>query len=210
MARLNELPVSTDTIETRGYPATTHATMRMQLFMLSSANLSSAIHLVRRKFLRQNRDIARVNSAQSLRIRSLEGECGRLLSDNLTLNGRILELERELDETRSSQRIADQALDIKAKMEAQLMEWGAMLQGFGVEPAAKRKATTSPGGRRTIKPRKSEDRSQTATRRPRDSRSAEELAAMQEGRLPPIHENKTYPRRTMRYVTCSDHLAGSW
>lgn len=163
---------------------------------------------MRRKFLRQNRDIARVNSAQSLRIRSLEGECGRLLSDNLTLNGRILELERALEETRSSQRIADQALEIKAKMEAQLMEWGAMLQGLGVEPAAKRKATTSPGGRRTIKPRKSGDRSPAATRRPRDSKSAEELAALQEGRLPPIHENKMYPRRTMRYATSPGRLAG--
>lgn len=163
---------------------------------------------VRRKFLRQNRDIARVNSAQSLRIRSLEGECGRLLSENLTLNGRILELERALEESRSAQRIADHALDIKARMEAQLIEWGAMLEGLGVEPAAKRKATMSPGGRRTMKSRKSEDRSPAATRRPRESRSAEEVAAMQEGRLPPIHENKTYPRRTMRYVNMTGYLEG--
>lgn len=161
---------------------------------------------MRRKFLRQNRDIARVNSAQSLRIRSLEGECGRLLSENLTLNGRILELERALEESRSSQRIADQAMEIKARMEAQLIEWGAMLQGLGVEPAAKRKASASPGSRRTIKPRKSVERSPAATRRPRDSRSAEEIAAMQEGRLPPIHEHKMYPRRTMRYATTSDRL----
>lgn len=34
------------------------------------------------------------------------------------------------------------------------------------------------------------------------------MAAMQEGRLPPIHENKTYPRRTMRYVTMTDQLGG--
>lgn len=163
---------------------------------------------MRRKFLRQNRDIARVNSAQSLRIRSLESECGRLLSENLTLNGRILELERELEESNGAQRIADHALEIKAKMEAQLVEWGAMLQGLGFEPAAKRHATTSPGGRKIARPRKSGDRFPAAKRRPRDSRTAEEVAATQEGRLPPIHENKTYPRRTMRYVAAPDHRQG--
>lgn len=171
MARLNEPPMSTDSIET-----------------------------LRRKFLRQNRDIARVNSAQSLRIRSLESECGRLLSDNLTLNGRILELEKELEETKGAQRIADHALEIKDKMEAQLAQWGAMIQGLGIEPAAKRQATTSPSGRRTARPRRSEGASPAMRRRPRDSRSAEAAAAQEDGRLPPIHENKTYPRRTMSHA----------
>lgn len=155
---------------------------------------------MRRKFLRQNRDIARVNSAQSLRIRSLESECGRLLSDNLTLNGRILELEKELEEAQGAQRIADHAMEIKDKMEAQLAQWGALIQGLGTEPAAKRRATTSPSGRRIARPRRSEAASPVMRRRPRDSRSAEAAAAQEDGRLPPIHENKTYPRRTMRYV----------
>lgn len=155
---------------------------------------------MRRKFLRQNRDIARVNSAQSLRIRSLESECGRLLSDNLTLNGRILELEKELEESKGAQRIADHTLEIKDKMEAQLAQWGAMIQGLGIEPAAKRQATASPSRRSITIPRRSEGFSPVVRRRPRDSRSLEAIAAQEEGRLPPIHENKTYPRRTMRYV----------
>lgn len=155
---------------------------------------------MRRKFLRQNRDIARVNSAQSLRIRSLESECGRLLSDNLTLSGRILELEKELEESREAQRIADHALEIKARMETQLAQWEAMIQELGVEPAAKRLATTSPDRRRIARPRISGGPSQAARQRPRDSRSIEAMAAHEEGRLPPIHENKTYPRRTMRYA----------
>lgn len=157
-------------------------------------------HTVRRKFLRQNRDIARVNSAQSLRIRSLESECGRLLSDNLTLNGRILELERELDECREAQRIADHALDIKAKMEAQLVEWSAMLGGLGVERSAKRHAPSSPGGTTVARRRASINRSPAARQRPRDSRSSADIAASQEGKLPPIQENTTYPRRTMKYA----------
>ncbi|KAL1850189.1 hypothetical protein Daus18300_012989 [Diaporthe australafricana] len=170
MARLNELPMSTDSIET-----------------------------LRKKFLRQNRDIARVNSAQSLRIRSLEGECGRLLSDNLTLNGRILELERDLDECRGAQRIADHALEIKAKMEAQLLEWGAMLGGLGVERAAKRHAPSSPNGTTVARRRISMSRSPVARQRPRDSRSSADMAALHEGKLPPIQENTTYPRRTMNH-----------
>lgn len=160
---------------------------------------------VRKKFLRQNRDIARVNSAQSLRIRSLEGECGRLLSDNLTLNGRVLELERDLDECREAQRIAGHALDIKTKMEAQLAQWGAMLGGLGVERAAKRHAPSSPGGTTVARRRASTNRSPAARQRPRDSRSSADMAALQEGKLPPIQENTTYPRRTMKYVKSTVH-----
>lgn len=164
---------------------------------------------VRKKFLRQNRDIARVNSAQSLRIRSLESECGRLLSDNLTLNGRILELERDLDECREAQRIADHALDIKAKMEAQLVEWSAMLGGLGVERAAKRHAPSSPGGTTVARRRASVNRSPAAKQRPRDSRSSADMAALQEGKLPPIQENTTYPRRTMKYANSTLETIGA-
>ncbi|ROW17204.1 hypothetical protein VPNG_01085 [Cytospora leucostoma] len=170
MARLNEQPVSTDNIET-----------------------------LRRKFLRQNRDIARVNSAQSLRIRSLEGECGRLLSENLTLNGRILELESELRDCKGAQRVADHALEIKAKMEAQLLEWGSMLAGLGAERPTKRQAISSPGGTRIARRRTSVSRSPAARRRPRDSRSSEEAAALLEGRMPTIQEHKPYTRRTMSH-----------
>ncbi|KAJ0125134.1 hypothetical protein J7T55_006478 [Diaporthe amygdali] len=160
---------------------------------------TDSIETLRKKFLRQNRDIARVNSAQSLRIRSLESECGRLLSDNLTLNGRILELERELEECRGAQKIADHALEIKTKMEAQLLEWGAMLGGLGVERAAKRHAPSSPEGPTVARRRISMSRSPAARQRPRDSRSSADMAALQEGKLPIIQENTTYPRRTMNH-----------
>ncbi len=76
---------------------------------------------MRRKFLRHNRDIARVNSNQSLRIRALENECARLLSENLDLRGQVMRLEKDLEDN-STQRIADHALEIKAKLEAQLIE----------------------------------------------------------------------------------------
>ncbi|KAH9908015.1 hypothetical protein F4778DRAFT_457688 [Xylariomycetidae sp. FL2044] len=167
MARLNEPMVSTDSLET-----------------------------LRRKFLRQNRDIARVNSTQALKIRALENECARILSENLDLRGQVIRLETELRES-SAQRIADHALEIKEKMEAQLIEWGSMLASLGHEPIpmnrsprAQKKARLSPGFGR---------RSQSEWKR-RDTISSMkdlEAVAQQEGRLPPLWENKTYPRKSL-------------
>ncbi|TLD10386.1 hypothetical protein PgNI_05683 [Pyricularia grisea] len=167
MARLNEPPVSADSLE-----------------------------ILRRKFLRQNRDIARVNSTQSLRIRSLENECARLLSENLDLRGQILRLEKAAENNPAS-RIADHALEIKAKMELQLLELGSLLDSLGLEPPMKRRSPNR-GERKIAKPRRS-----SLGQSPRQKKTKEmnieeqEALAAQEGRLPPIHEHKSYPRQTL-------------
>ncbi|KAI1275795.1 hypothetical protein F5Y07DRAFT_389655 [Xylaria sp. FL0933] len=168
MARLNEPTVSTDTLET-----------------------------LRRKFLRQNRDIARINSTQSLKIRSLENECARLLSENLQLRSEVLRLKTELEGSQAH-RVAEHALQIKEKLEAQLIEWGSMLAGLGHEPLPR---SRSP--RALKKPRL--QRSSIGRTRASDWRRREtigsmedlEAAALQEGRLPPLWEDKTYPRETL-------------
>ncbi|KAI1471611.1 uncharacterized protein F4812DRAFT_185489 [Daldinia caldariorum] len=167
MARLNEPMVSTDSVET-----------------------------LRRKFLRQNRDIARVNSTQSLKIRTLENECVRLLSENLDLRGQILRLQTELEDSRA-QRIANHALKIKEKMEAQLAEWGTMLASLGHEPAPRVRSPREP---KRLKRRSSIGRVSMSEWRRRDTVSSMkdlEAAALQEGRLAPIWENKTCPRETL-------------
>ncbi|KAI1179645.1 hypothetical protein F4777DRAFT_533463 [Nemania sp. FL0916] len=168
MARLNEPPVSTDSIET-----------------------------LRRRFLRQNRDIARVNSTQSLKIRQLENECARLLSENLQLRSDILRLNKELEGSHA-RRVADHALEIKEKMEAQLIEWGAMLAGLGHEPVPR---SRSPRALKKAKiQRNSASRSRSSEWRRRETMGSIqdlEAAALQEGRLPPIWETKTYPRETL-------------
>lgn len=151
---------------------------------------------MRRKFLRQNRDIARVNSTQSLKIRSLENECVRLLSENLDLRGQVLRLQTELEDSRA-QRIADHALEIKEKMEAQLAEWGAMLAGLGHEPAPRVRSPRSPKRAK----RSSIGRVSMSEWKRRDTMSSMkdlEAAAAQDGRLPPIWENKACPRETLR------------
>ncbi|KAJ4261586.1 hypothetical protein NW762_007017 [Fusarium torreyae] len=159
MARLNEPPVSTDSLET-----------------------------LRKKLLRQNRDLAKSNNIRALRIRELENDCACMLSENLELRGRILELEKELEDN-DSRRIADHALAIKEKLESQLTEWGTLLAGLGLEPPMKRH---SPRPRKSTKPRLSfsSARPSPSQRRLRDiAREIEELGH--------ISETKSYPRQSM-------------
>ncbi|KXJ97131.1 hypothetical protein Micbo1qcDRAFT_211411 [Microdochium bolleyi] len=162
------------------------------------------LEILRRRFLRQNRDIARINSTQSLRIRSLENECARMLSENLQLRGRILHLESEIRES-SAQRIADHALEIKEKMEAQLLEWGTMLANLGNEPIPRHR---SPRAHKKPRLQPSPRRSspfQWQRREPtREVMREMEDAAHQEGRLAPIWENKPCPRETLN---CDEILA---
>ncbi|KAI3328062.1 hypothetical protein HD806DRAFT_484924 [Xylariaceae sp. AK1471] len=168
MARLNEPVVSTDSLET-----------------------------LRRKFLRQNRDIARHNSTQSLKIRALENECARLLSENLKLQSDVLRLKSELEGSHVH-RVADHALQIKEKMEAQLVEWGTMLASLGHEPMPKNRSPRAL--KRPRIQRSSIGRSGMSDWRRRETMSSMqdlEAAALQEGRLPPLWENKTYPRETL-------------
>ncbi|KAK0747610.1 hypothetical protein B0T21DRAFT_406218 [Apiosordaria backusii] len=167
MARLNEPPVSA---------------------------AESNFEILRRKFLRQNRDIARINSDQSQKIRRLENDCACLLSENLELRGQILRLEKQLEDN-SARRIADHALEIKAKLEAQLAEFGALLGNLGVEPPAKRHSGADRRFSKSSRP--SISRTPPAVRRRRETNVDAETLAAQEGRMPPIYENKSYQRATM-------------
>lgn len=151
---------------------------------------------MRRKFLRQNRDIAKINSDQSQKIRRLENDCGRLLSENLDLRGQILRLEKQVEDN-SARRIADHVLEVKAKLEEQLSGFAALLANLGAEPPAKRRSV---GDRTTSRSRQSTARSPQFRRRRNTSIDSEALAEM-EGRLPPIYENKSYPRATMKCVS---------
>ncbi|KAG5916172.1 hypothetical protein E4U42_007786 [Claviceps africana] len=131
--------------------------------------------------LRQNRDLAKSNNVRALRIRELESECSLMLSENLELRSRILELETQVENNEAS-RIADHALAIKARLEAQLAEWASLLSGLGSEPPIKRQ---SPRIRNSMKQRMSfcPDRPSPSQRRLRDiARDIEELGSISENR----------------------------
>ena len=142
--------------------------------------------------MRQNRDIARANSTQSLRIRNLENETSRLLAENLGLRGQILQLQGEL-ENGKAKRLADHTGEVKLQLEAKLLEIGAILSGLGEASSSRRRSRLSGRIVRTS-PATSPNHKNW-----RNMCTLSEAVAGQEGRLPPILENKTYPRRTLEY-----------
>ncbi|KAI1006450.1 hypothetical protein K3495_g1771 [Podosphaera aphanis] len=156
MARLNEPPSSPDSIET-----------------------------IRRKFIRQNRDIARANSAQSLRIRNLENEISRLLTENLDFRQQILRLQNELQGLQD-EREREQTLRLKDQLEAKLLEIGAIVSGLG------RYSDADKVGERRKKPRSSSLFYNT-NEIWKSRCSLEEAKDSHEERLPAILEDKSYP-----------------
>jgi hypothetical protein len=143
--------------------------------------------------MRQNRDIARANSSQSLRIRNLENEVSKLLADNLGLRRQILRLQNEIDNG-SAQKTAAYAIHIKSELEAKIQEIGALLGGLGETPKSINE-TTKQGRITRASPNTSPDQKNW-----KNMCSLSEAMAGQEGRLPPILENKQYPRKTLEYV----------
>ncbi|PTB40042.1 uncharacterized protein TrAFT101_004913 [Trichoderma asperellum] len=159
MARLNEMPAPTESIET-----------------------------LRKKMLRQNRELAKTNNIRALRIRELENECACMLSENLELRSRILELEKQVEDN-EAQRIADHAMAIKARLESQLTEWGSLIAELGLEPPAKRHSPM-------IRRRPKQTMGFSASRPSPSQRRLREIAKDIE-ELGHIAENKSYPRRSM-------------
>ncbi|RDL39146.1 Uncharacterized protein BP5553_03486 [Venustampulla echinocandica] len=161
MARLNEVPASTECIES-----------------------------LKRKFMRQNRDIARVNSAQSLRIRNLENETSRLLAENLGLQAQILRLRGEL-ENGQAQRLADHTQDVKFQLESKLLEIGAIINTLRDDPPRKKRSPQAEKNTRTS-PSRSPDQINW-----KNMCTLSEAIGGQDGKLPTIVEGKSYPRKTL-------------
>lgn len=137
----------------------------------------------------------RVNSTQSVRIRNLEGDVSRLLSENLALRERIISLHHEA-EKRPGRAMLDGISAVKGRLEEKLTELGELVQELGV-------VTTAGERRRSLK-RRSMDRG--SPKRSPDERTwrsglrCSEFAGGLEGRLPPILEDKYFPRKTLEYV----------
>ncbi|CZT41425.1 uncharacterized protein RSE6_01162 [Rhynchosporium secalis] len=161
---------------------------------------TETIDSLKRKFMRQNRDIARANSTQSLRIRNLENETSRLLAENLGLRGQIVKLQGEL-ENGKLQRMTQHTVIVKSQLETKLLEIGALLSSLGEVPTPQRKSRKS-GNVNRENPASNPDRKNW-----RNVCSLSEAVADQEGRLPPILENKSYPRKTLEHQEILDLVA---
>jgi hypothetical protein len=146
---------------------------------------------VRRKYSRQNKEIARINSTQCIRIRNLENEVSRLLAENLNLREQILRLETEAD-SRNSREVVDHVNAIKANLEAKLFELGTLVTALGDIPPPKKKPCSK--GEKTVRPSSTQSPDQKNWK---NMCTLSEAVGLQDGKLPPILEDKSYPRRTL-------------
>lgn len=141
--------------------------------------------------LRQNRELAKCNNVRALRIRELESELACAISENLTLRGRILELEGQAED-KQARRVADHALDIKQRLESQLAEWSTIVAELGVQPPKKRRLPESPRSQNQRSSASLVSRTSPSQRRLRDiAREVEELGH--------ISEHKAFSRQSLKY-----------
>ena len=140
----------------------------------------------------------RANSTQSLRIRNLESEVSRLLAENIAFREQCIKLQYELDNGPGRDAMEGVG-NIKGRLEAKLTELGGLVQELGI--VAERKRNRSPRRRSGVKssPKRSPDQKVW-----KNTLTISEVMGGADGRLPPIVEDKCFPRRTMEYMLCSD------
>ena len=134
---------------------------------------------VKRRFIRQNRDLARINTSQSLRIRSLELEQSRLQTENLCLREENSHLRQQLSDSFEKPQVTE-LNRIKAELERQLQVIGSVVAELShVQNSViqEQKRIPDPSSWRPPIPNL--------------------RLAGQEMRMPPIVEDKMYPRRTL-------------
>ncbi|KAI9681835.1 MAG: hypothetical protein M1829_000580 [Trizodia sp. TS-e1964] len=154
---------------------------------------TESVEALKRRFIRQNREIARSNSTQSVRIRSLEAETSRLLSENLSLRSEIITIRTQLDQDHSrNQLIADDVEAMKRKLRAKLVEINDILADEDLVPPfvdlsatlidhiTQRSSNSSMDYKVWKSPLRTAD-----------------IASNQDGRLPPIYEDGLFPHQTL-------------
>lgn len=147
---------------------------------------------LKRRFVRQNREIARVNSTQSVRIRNLECEISRLLSENIALRERVISLQYEVDK-RPRRSVLEDMGTVKGKLEAKLAELGGLVQELGrIQVAAENPRSPKRKSLNRTEPKRSPDQKNW-----KNNFTLSEVTGGGDGRLPPIVEDKYFPRKTL-------------
>lgn len=138
--------------------------------------------------MRQNREIARVNSIQSIRIRGLESEVSRLLTENVTLREQVISLSQGSHRFEAGSFLIEGVNDIKTKLDDKLAEMNNLLVDLGNLPrefdATNRQHAGQVSGPSITGP----------NHRIRPSEYNDIIA---DGRLPVIHEDKVYSGNTL-------------
>lgn len=137
---------------------------------------------MRRKYIRQNKDITRINASQAVRIHNFENEVSRLLAENLELRGQIISQDARPQRNKD---MIDHVGEVRLQLEQKLREITDMVHKLD-KPARPRRTSIS-----TRVPKAS-------ARTPEERAALMEALSNQEGRLPGIPENKPYiPRHTL-------------
>ena len=140
-------------------------------------------------------DQSRANSTQSLRIRTLESEVTRLLSENVSLREQMIKIRYETEKS-TGRAVLEYVDNMKGKFEAKLAELGGLVEELG---NVKKNVDTQRAQRRKSVMRSSPKRSPDQ-RNWKNALTLSEVTGGADGRLPPIVEDKYFPRRTMEYV----------
>lgn len=132
---------------------------------------------VKRRFIRQNRELAKNNSVQSLKIRSLENENSKLLAHNLELREINLDLERRLENAQNAA-----VGRVKRELKARLEELSGLVDGIDEEEYT----------------REVVDRERVLSPSHQQYRERQPLAElMRDSQMPTIDEGEQFPRQSL-------------
>ncbi|CAI7592734.1 unnamed protein product [Penicillium pancosmium] len=162
---------------------------------------AESVDALKRRFVRQNREIMRVNSMQSMRIRSLESEVSHLLSENVSLRGQIITLTQENERLNSAKALQNGVYEIKARLDAKLAELNGLVSDLGTLPRKAGKMFKD----KSFDP--NSDRLKTAEAPPRAT-DPDYNAEIEDGKLPAILEDKYFPRKTLEPQEVHDLVEG--
>ncbi|EHY60622.1 Shugoshin [Exophiala dermatitidis] len=154
---------------------------------------AESIEALKRRFIRQNREIARVNSTQSQRIRNLETEISRLVAENISLREQAIAAQAEAERWRGANDVNREILEMKERMESKVSELSLLIVEMSQLPErAADKARRRSG---IAKSRNSMDQDWQNRQSMREAIATDR--ELYDGRLPVIQEDKLYPRRTL-------------
>lgn len=128
---------------------------------------------------------------QSLRIRSLESEVSHLLAENVSLREQVITLTHDIERLEAAKMLHDGVYEIKSRLDAKLAELNDLASDLGMLP---RKVGKLGGEKLGAEPDRPKATAPESRSRMTDS---EYNAAVEEGKLPAILEDKYYPRRTL-------------
>lgn len=159
---------------------------------------------VKRRFLRQNRELARVNSNQSVKIRNLETQISQLVAENCQLRSESNQLRLALDESRAK-RTFEHVDGIKRQLQDSLKDFEELIGSLG--EVGKKRKSTSKRSEVVRSPRQSPGQKTWSCERSIGDVIDLPQNRQVEGWLPTIVEDKHFPRRTMEYAPYANDIA---